>query len=62
MGPVNKPIPARRKSWQMKTRSEKKEKEQNNKEEERGRMIEIVPDKAREALKKGLVLTNIKLS
>jgi len=55
----------RRKSWQERKRMSRQEEEEteqkeDDKEEERGSAIGVVPDKTAIAVKKGLVITNIK--
>ncbi len=48
------PAPKRTRIWLKRRRKERKKAE-----EERGRSVEVIPDKTREAIKKGLVITNI---
>ena len=64
MGPMKfGPPPARRKSWLRKRRQkdERKQKMINGDgEEERVKIIEVIPNKTAEVIKRGRALTNIK--
>jgi len=54
----------RRKSWLARKRMSPQEKEEieqkDDDKEERGSIIEVIPNKTAEAVKKGLAITNIK--